>query len=135
MFKLLLVFSLLSVFSMTAQKVYVKNYFDNQTMKSEGWTLNNQKNDYWYYYYDNGKKKEEGHFEANKKVDWWLFYDENESVNRKCQLKNNQKNGYCLLYNGKKLIRAEKYKNGEKIGEWTDLKSFKKENSIWDLQR
>ena len=138
--------------SVSGQKDYIKNYYDSGQIKEEGWVNGNVKIKYWKFYYPNGSiqkvgtfmdgkptkywyfyrenktKESEGHYENGKKSNWWLFYDENESVNRKCQLKNNQKNGYCLLYNGKKLIRAEKYKNGEKIGEWTDLKSFKKEN-------
>lgn len=130
MFKSLLVFSLLSAFSMTAQKVYVKNYYDNQTMKSEGWTLDNQKNDYWYYYYDNGKKKEEGHFEANKKVDWWLFYDEKGVTLKKAEFKNNVLNGLCLLYKNGNLVKAERYKAGVKTNEWTSLSDYKKDNSL-----
>jgi len=57
-----------------------------------------------------------------------------EVINHKCQLKNNQKNGYCLRYQNKKIVKAEKYKAGKKIKEWTDLKSFKKDNKLSDLQ-
>ena len=49
-------------------------------------------------------------------------------------LKNNKKNGYCLRYNQQKLVKAEKYQQGKKIKEWTDLASFKKENSLFDLR-
>ena len=69
-----------------------------------------------------------------KKINWWLFYDEQERINHKCQLKNNQKNGFCLMYKNEKLISAVKYKAGRKIKEWTDLKSFKEENSLSNLK-
>jgi len=57
-----------------------------------------------------------------------------EMINHKCQLKNNQKNGYCFHYKNKQLIKAEKYKAGKKIKEWTDMKSFIKENKLSDLK-
>ncbi len=139
------------------QKTYQKNFFDNGTIKSEGWIENNQKIDYWKFYYKNevlqkeghflndketefwyfytesGTKKSEGHFRKGKKNKWWLFYDENEQINHKCQLKNNQKNGYCFHYKIKKIVKSEKYKAGEKLKEWTDFKSFRKENSLKDI--
>lgn len=141
-----------------AQKSYQKTYFDNGNLKSEGWIQNNEKTKYWKFYYENGTLKKEGryykdketkywyfyradgtkvregHFINGVKSKWWLFYDDMEIVDHKCQLKNNQKNGYCLMYKNKKLISARKYKNGKQLKEWTDLKSFKKENNLRDLQ-
>ena len=52
----------------------------------------------------------------------------------KCQLKNNQNDGYCLFYHNNKIISAKKYKEGKQINEWTDYKSFKKENNLRDLK-
>jgi len=141
-----------------SQKIYQKTFFVNGTLKEEGWLFNNQKNDYWKFYHKNGSiKKEgrfknnletkywyfysksstiekEGHFKKGEKNNWRLFYDKNGNIHHKCQLKNNQKNGYCLLYKKKKLVKASKFKNGEKIKEWTDFSSFKKENSLSDLR-
>ena len=54
-------------------------------------------------------------------------------MNHKCQLKNDKKNGFCFKYYHNKLTKAEKYRKGKKIKEWTNLKSFKKENSLSDL--
>ena len=140
------------------QSSYQKNYFDNGNIKSEGWTKNNKKIDYWnfyflngnlkkeghfsedkpieywYFYNENGIKQSEGHFDNGEKVNWWLFYDNFEKINHKCQQKHNQKNGYCLIYKNEKLVSAAKFKSGKKIKEWTDLKSFKKENNLLDLQ-
>ena len=142
----------------SATKEYKKIYDNNGTLVAEGWMRNGEKvkfwkfyhpngvlakeghfkdgkpAKYWYFYRENSTKLSEGHYIDGKKCKWWLFYDEHENVDHKCQLKNDQKNGYCLRYKNEQLVRAEKYKNGKKIGEWTDLKSFKKENSVWDLQ-
>ncbi|WP_233783183.1 toxin-antitoxin system YwqK family antitoxin [Flavivirga eckloniae] len=142
----------------SAQDVYKKNYDDGGNLISEGWISNNQKVKYWTFYYPNGivkkeghfhqdkpikywyfyavngNKKSEGHFVNGKKNNWWLFYDDMEKINHKCQLKNNQKNGYCLMYKNEKLVSARKYKDGKKIKEWTDFKSFRKENKLSDLQ-
>ncbi|WP_228454922.1 toxin-antitoxin system YwqK family antitoxin [Polaribacter haliotis] len=142
-----------------AQKKYYKEYYKNGQLKQEGWLLNDIKVDYWKYYYKNGSLqkegsfknnfeikywyfyrqnssiKQEGHFKEGKKNNWWLFYDKEGNVDHKCQLKNNKKNGYCLMYNKKKLIKASKFKNGNKLKEWTDFSSFKDENNLNDLRQ
>lgn len=140
------------------QKTYQKKYFSNGSLKEEGWLEDSIKTNYWKYYYRNGQLKKEGNYKENlsikywyfyrqngtlekeghfirgKKSKWWLFYDIKGYVNHKCQLKNNQRNGYCLRYNRQKLVKAEKYQKDKKIKEWTDLESFKKENSLFDLR-
>ncbi len=141
-----------------SQKHYQKNYFDNGNLESAGWIENGKKTKYWLTYYTNGKlkseghyknglrtkfwklytktgtKESEGHFEKDKKIKWWIYYDKNGKVVHKCQLKNNQKNGYCLMYTNEKLTSAVKYALGKRIKEWTDFKSFKKENKLSDLR-
>ncbi len=155
-FKLLILLLYLS-FASSTEKAYHKTYYDNGFIKSEGWVSKDLKVDYWKFYYPNGtikkeghflndkevrywyfyrekgNKKSEGHFINGKKNNWWLFYDKIEQINHKCQLKNNRKNGYCFHYKNEKLTKAEKYKSGKKIKEWIDLKSFKKENKLSDL--
>lgn len=148
---------LLCSFCINAQKKYHKSYYKNGQLKEEGWIvdskkngywkfyfsngviqkeghfLNNLKTKYWYFYRKNSTKEKEGHFKNDKKNSWWLFYTKNGEVNHKCQLKNNHKNGFCFRYHLKELISAEKYKKGKKIKEWTDLKTFKEENNLFDL--
>ncbi|WP_353779061.1 hypothetical protein [Winogradskyella sp. 3972H.M.0a.05] len=154
----LLLFAFLLSISANAEKMYQKVYYDNGTIKAEGWTNNNTKHGYWKFYHENGVLKEEGHFRNGKKIKywyfytengkkkseghyvdgikskWWLFYDDMEQVNHKCQLKNNQKNGYCLRYKNKKIVKAEKYEAGKKVNEWTDFRSFKRDNKLSDLR-
>jgi antitoxin component YwqK of YwqJK toxin-antitoxin module len=115
-------FLLIASLNINSEKMYQKIYYDNDTIKAEGWVQNDLKNGYWkfyhvngnlkkeghflngkelkywYFYRENGKKEKEGHFVKGIKNKWWLFYDAMEFINHKCQLKNNQKNGYCLMY-------------------------------------
>lgn len=151
-------FFLIITLNVTTEKKYQKNYYNTGNIKSEGWVKDNKKNGYWKFYYENGNIEKEGHFSNNKpvkywyfytqngnkkseghylngeKAKWWLFYDDMEKINHKCQLKFNKKNGYCLMYKNEKLISAAKYKAGKKLKEWTNLKAFKKENNLLDLQ-
>ncbi|MDH7447972.1 toxin-antitoxin system YwqK family antitoxin [Aquimarina sp. 2201CG14-23] len=139
------------------QKEYYREFYDNGSIKTEGWKMNNQKVDYWFTYFPNGKISAQGHFINNKKAGYWYFYSTNNKlikeghfindkaekwwiiydiadnnkknqIIRKYQYRNNQKNGYCLWYKNDKLFKAEKYINDKKTGEWTDAFSFKKDN-------
>lgn len=153
---------ILLFFSMTStcfcQKKYQKEYFNDGTLKAEGWVKDSLKdgywtfyhpngnkekeghftngvaNKYWYFYREEGSKEREGHYKNGKRQKWWLYFDENGFVNHKCQLKNDKKNGYCFMYENKKLIKAVKYQNGKKIKEWTDYSSFRRENKLSDLK-
>ena len=140
------------------EKTYSKKYYTNGNIKAEGWIIDSKKDgywkfyyrngelqkkghlskdkptNYWYFYRNNGMLESEGHYNKGAKTKWWLFYDTMEKINHKCQLKNNKKNGYCLIYSNDILVKASKFKDGKKIKEWTDLKSFKKENNVSNLQ-
>ena len=155
--KVVLLF-LFITFSGYSQKSYQKTYDNNGQLIEEGWLMDKTKTDYWIFYYSDGSKQKEGHFKNNKaikywyfynknlKIDkeghyiegkksgWWLFYDEAENLNFKCQFEKDQKNGYCILYLKNKVMKIEKYIAGNKIDEWIDLKSFKKENKLSELQ-
>lgn len=112
-----------------SEKEYVKNYHSNGKLKEEGWILNDQKTDYWFYYYENGLKKEEGHYKNNQKVNWWISYDEKQTIIKKCEFKSNKMNGLAIVYFKGEIIKAEKYNNGKKVKTWTNLSEFKKDNS------
>tara|TARA_R110001632_G_scaffold18712_19_gene57706 strand:- start:6218 stop:6703 length:486 start_codon:yes stop_codon:yes gene_type:complete len=150
-------FCFLSLQTFCQKKTYHKAYYQDGKMKEEGWVKGDQKNGYWKFYHENGNiksegrfknnletkywsfyranqsKEKEGHFLLGKQNKWWLYYDDMGHINHKCQLKNNQKNGYCFIYKMEKMVKASKYQNGKKIKEWTDFKSFRKENSLSDL--
>ncbi len=155
--RLTILFILISI-SVSAQKTYQKTFFENGTLKSEGWLEHDRKVDYWKFYYNNGTLQKEGHFINNnpggfwffysingnneseghyvngQKRNWWRFYNNTGQIINKCQFLNDVKHGICLLYKGKKIVKAIKYENGVKIKEWTDLKAFKKENKLSDLK-
>ena len=50
----------LIVFNTYAEEKYQKTFYQNGTIKSEGWTENNQKIKFWKFYYQNGTLKKEG---------------------------------------------------------------------------
>ncbi|WP_378178941.1 toxin-antitoxin system YwqK family antitoxin [Aquimarina sp. SS2-1] len=139
------------------EKKYQKEFYNDGSIKAEGWIIENQKIGYWYTYYPNGNIMEQGHFRNNKKDGYWYFYSQKnnlikeghfindkaekwwiiydiatsnrkDKITKKYQYRNNKKNGYCLLYKNDKLFKAEKYINDQKTGEWTDVFSFKKDN-------
>jgi antitoxin component YwqK of YwqJK toxin-antitoxin module len=112
---------------------YWKFYYRNGQLQKEGHLSKDEPTDYWYFYRDNGIVESEGHYDNGTKTKWWKYFDSAENINHKCQLKNGKKNGYCLIYNNDKIVKATKFKNGKKIKEWTDFKSFKEDNKLSDL--
>ncbi len=139
------------------EKEYIRSYYEDGTIATEGWLFQHQKTDYWFEYHPNGtiaskghfkndekdgywffytsdgKLYKEGHFVNNKAENWWIIYDiaalnKKTQITRKLQYQNNKKNGYCLLYKNGTLFKAEKYNNDQKTGEWTDVLSFKRDN-------
>ena len=133
-------------------KMYSKEYYDNGQIKAEGWEMGTAKMGYWKFYHPNGILASEGHFKKNRRSDywhfynekgtllkeghylsgsaenWWIFYDIANAKTSKFQYKDNQKNGFCLRYKKRKLIRVEKYTNNSKVGEWTSIFAFKRDN-------
>ncbi|GAA3519583.1 hypothetical protein GCM10022393_37250 [Aquimarina addita] len=141
----------------SAQKEYTREYYDNGILKAKGWKIGTTKTDYWFHYHQNGaiaeqggyknnqkegywyfhsqnqKLSKEGHFKNNKAESWWIIYDihtlnNKNRIIKKYQYQGNKKNGYGLLYKNNILFKAEKYINDQKIAEWTDVYSFKKDN-------
>ena len=49
-------------------KKYYKSYYENGTLKEEGWKIGSKKTDFWHFYTPDGTVKEEGHFKNNKKL-------------------------------------------------------------------
>jgi antitoxin component YwqK of YwqJK toxin-antitoxin module len=133
--KIYLFFIIILVFSNSFGQIknYEKNYFENGKIESEGWVLDNQKVDYWFFYYENGNKKEEGHYANNKKTKWWRFYDNNEIILKKCQFYNDKLEGLVFIYKNGNLIKAEKFKMNLKIKQWESISSFKKDNILTNI--
>ncbi len=110
-------------------KTYVKNYFLNGKIASEGWICDNKKTDYWYFYRDNGLKKEEGHYANNLRNKWWIVYDVQEKIAAKSEYKADKLDGFTIIYQNGRPVRAEKYQMGVQLKRWTSLAEFKKDNS------
>jgi len=127
------------------------DYYDNGNLKTKGAFLNHKKEGYWEFYskknilltsgyYKNGLKNgywhffsksgiliEQGRFEGEKKEKWWSFFDRGGHLLKKCELKKDKLNGFCVYYKDEKIIKGNYFKNGIKIKEWTDWKSFKQD--------
>ena len=111
------------------EKAYVREFYSNKKIKSEGWMQSNKKQDYWYFYNENGSKKEEGHYENNKKIKWWIFYNTKNNITKKCEYNNDKLNGFSIIYENGEIVKAEKYNAGKKIKEWESIAEFKKDNT------
>lgn len=117
----------LSAFGVSEHQNYLKTYYPNGIIKAEGWVKNNQKTAYWFYYFENGNKKEEGHYTANKKSKWWIFYNPEGTIIKKSEYKNDKLNGLSITYREGKISKAEEYKFGIKIKEWSNLDDYIKD--------
>ena len=128
--KLLLLF--LNVFFIginLGEKEYIREFYTNKKLKSEGWMQDNKKQDYWFFYSENGSKKEEGHFENDKKTNWWIYYNAKNKIVKKCEYKNDKLNGFTIIYKDNEIVKAEKYSSGKKMKEWESIAEFKKDNT------
>lgn len=129
MYKIVILTVFLFIFSGSyGQKTYVKKYYPNGNLKEEGWSLNNERDAYWFFYNENGTKNAEGHYADNQKCNWWIFYDENGKVIKKSEFSNNKLDGFTIIYKKSKVIRAEKYSMNKKTKEWETISAFKKDN-------
>ncbi len=137
------------------QKEYIKTYFSNGKIKSEGWSIgetktgywifyspngkilskghykNNIREKYWYFYNQNGSLINEGHFSKNKKTGWWIFYNKGK-LSHKSQYEGDELNGFSIWFKNDNPKKVEKYAHNKKINEWTDAKKFKEDNNIPD---
>jgi len=140
---------LIIIFAFTISNQYVKTYYDNAQLKSQGWIKDNQKTNYWHYYYSNGAKKAEGHYRADKKINFWSYYNDKGKLIEEGHYKEGAKHGWWKFHRGdtlveikyqdskktglailklnSKIVKAEYYKNGLKTDEWLTLADFKKE--------
>lgn len=128
-FVLFLIF--INSINLVEDKIYVKNYYTNGIIKEEGWLIDGQKNEYWFFYQDNGNKKAEGHYKNNNKEKWWIYYNENSEIIKKSEYKSNKLDGITIIYTNGDVSRAEKYVNGTHVKTWTSISEFKKDNGFW----
>jgi antitoxin component YwqK of YwqJK toxin-antitoxin module len=129
MVKGLFILGLIMVFGTAEMKQYSKNYYINGNLQSEGWMIQNQKTDYWFYYFENGNKKEEGHFVNNKKTKWWVYYNSEKEIIKKTEYKNDFANGLSIVYKAGKVVKAEKYNMGVKTKEWNSLSAYQNDKN------
>jgi antitoxin component YwqK of YwqJK toxin-antitoxin module len=106
---------------------YWKFYYVNGNIKEAGHYKLGQKDAYWFFYNENGTLLQEGHYKKGKKTNWWKFYTDGATYTA-AEYEEDLKNGFCIFYKGNTAYKCEKYAHGQKIKEWTDIKSFKRDN-------
>jgi uncharacterized protein len=123
-----IVLSLVSILAFSgllkAQEItngFVKFYYPNGQVSSEG-TMNNGKPDgYWKTYYVTGVIKSEG-LRTNFELDsTWTFYNQSGEVVQRIDYKYGKKNGYSFLYNYNNspegiIVEKELFVNDRKEG-------------------
>lgn len=148
LFKLVYILFLLPVHA--TEKAYVKEYSDTGILKAEGWIQDDVKEGYWVYYYAEGTPEKKGHYHKGKKHgywyfyshknqlvkeghfnegmrdDWWTFYENDSHL--KVQYNKDKRDGFGLVYHNKKLKKALKFEEDKKVGEWSSLMSFRRDN-------
>lgn len=80
---------------------YVKFYYENGTVSSEGFMKNGKPDGYWKTYYPNGKLKSEGNRKFFMLDSSWVFYNEKGDTAQIINYKNDKKHGYWITYEWK----------------------------------
>lgn len=114
------------------QKIkYWKYYSSEGLLQSEGHYRENKRSDYWFFYHPSGKVKQEGRFLNGKMNGLWSYYSVKGELVKKCQYQLSRKDGYCVLYEGSEPIKAERFEDGKRTGEWTNYLKFMADNPQW----
>jgi len=79
-------------------KEYVRFYYDNNVISSEGYLEDGKPNYYWISYYMNGKKRSEGNRKNFLLDSTWIFYNEYGDTIEIINYKEGKKHGLCLIY-------------------------------------
>ena len=85
---------------------YVKLYYPNDKISSEGTMVAGKPDKYWITYYLNGVKKSEGNRRNFLLDSLWVFYDEKGDTTEKINFVLGKKNGYYYRYNVKNVVNA-----------------------------
>ena len=95
---------------------YVKTYYKNGEIKSQGNTIDNKKNGMWRFYYQNGEIKSEGNFKNDRLNGIWELYYENGQLKEKKTWKNGIIDGSFHTYSKEKqLIISGNYVEGRVV--------------------
>ncbi len=76
-----------------------KFYYPNGTLEREGLVENEMLQLYWKFYYDNGTLKEEGSYTDNLRTGLWIFYHPNGTLQSSGQMLNDYPTGEWKEYN------------------------------------
>ena len=97
-----------------------KEFYNNQSIKSEGSYLNNKKIDNWIFYYENGQAEQIGKYNKNgQPIGNWVWYYENGDTLRFEQFRRGIEDGSLIeKTDSGNVISKGAYLDGFKEGEW-----------------
>jgi antitoxin component YwqK of YwqJK toxin-antitoxin module len=87
---------------------YVKLYYPNGKISSEGTMVKGKPDGFWITYYLNGVRKSEGNRRNFLLDSVWVFYDEKGDTTEKINFVLGKRNGYYYKYDVKNVINAGK---------------------------
>jgi antitoxin component YwqK of YwqJK toxin-antitoxin module len=130
---------------------YVKYFFEDGSIKAEGWINGEQKENYWYFYYPNQKMKAKGSYKQNRKEGYWYYFNEKGSIEKEghykediatswwryyegdsvmtVELQDGKREGLALYKVNGKPVKAEYYFNDERTHEWFSLQEYRNDKA------
>lgn len=109
MYKLTILFLLCVNIAFAQEKTengYVKLYYPNGKISSEGTMVNGKPDGYWKTYYLNGVVKSEGNRRNFLLDSLWIFYDEKGDTTEKINFVLGKRNGYYYKYNVRNVLNV-----------------------------
>lgn len=107
MYKLLILFIFCANVALAQENVengYVKLYYPNGKIASEGTMVKGKPDGYWITYYLNGVRKSEGNRRNFLLDSVWIFFDEKGDTTEKINFVLGKRNGYYFKYDVKNVL-------------------------------
>lgn len=101
------------------------HYYPNQKVEAKGRYSHNKKEGYWYFYNANGTPKCEGYYRKNMAFSWWRYYSEERVMS--VELQNGRKEGLALYKVNGTPVKAVYYKYGRPTQDWMCPENFRKD--------
>ncbi len=95
--------------SIGQQPVFMKFYYLDSTVSSEGWMRDDKPDLYWKSYYPNGVLRSEGNRKNFQLDSLWIFYSEDGSIEMSVNYQDGKKHGIRKIYTNQGVIENEFY--------------------------
>ncbi len=96
-----------------------KEFYPNKELKSEGYYIDDQRNDQWSFYYPNGKPEQKGAFNKGRPEGKWNWYYESGKILREENYRRGKEDGFSLeLSETSDTLAYGEFTEGEREGIW-----------------